>query len=58
VAERAAWAGTLVDNANDAYHAGNLDKAFMIYLLAAEQGFEIAQTNVAFMIEQGWFVQF
>jgi SEL1 protein len=38
-------------DANDAYLAGDLDLAFLEYLMAAEQGYERAQTNVAYMLD-------
>lgn len=51
VAERAepllsSWA-----DANDAYEAGDHEVAFLEYLMAAEQGYERAQNNVAYMLD-------
>ncbi|ATY59551.1 ubiquitin-ligase Sel1 Ubx2 [Cordyceps militaris] len=37
--------------ANLAYELGNHDLAFLHYLMAAEQGYEKGQTNVAFMLD-------
>ena len=37
--------------ANEAYEAGDHELAFLEYLMAAEQGYEKAQTNVAFMLD-------
>ena len=31
---------------------GNMDAALVQYLLLAEQGFEVAQSNVAFILDQ------
>ena len=38
-------------DANEAYGSGDIELAFLEYLLAAEQGYERAQNNVAFMID-------
>lgn len=38
-------------DANDAYESGDYELAFLEYLLAAEQGYEKAQTNVAYMLD-------
>ncbi|KAF7560906.1 hypothetical protein G7046_g3233 [Stylonectria norvegica] len=38
-------------DANDAYVAGDYELAFLEYLMAAEQGYEKAQTNVAYMLD-------
>lgn len=38
-------------DANDAYEARDYETAFLGYLLAAEQGYEKAQTNVAYMLD-------
>lgn len=40
-------------DANEAYEAGDYETAFLGYLLAAEQGYERAQTNVAYMLDSG-----
>lgn len=37
--------------ANQAYEAGDYETAFLHYLLGAEQGYERAQTNVAYMLD-------
>lgn len=37
--------------ANEAYESGDYETAFLHYLLAAEQGYEKAQTNVAVMLD-------
>ena len=35
------------------YNAGDLDGALMLYTLLSELGFEVAQSNVAYLLEQG-----
>ncbi|KAH7273688.1 hypothetical protein B0J15DRAFT_107511 [Fusarium solani] len=57
VAEKAEPLVSSWGDANDAYEAGDHDLAFLEYLLAAEQGYEKAQTNVAYMLDstQGRF---
>lgn len=51
VAERAEPVVSSWADANEAYESGDHELAFLEYLLAAEQGFERAQTNVAFMLD-------
>lgn len=51
VAERAEPLVSLWGEANEAYETGNHDLAFLEYLMAAEQGYEKAQTNVAYMLD-------
>jgi SEL1 protein len=38
-------------DANDAYEAGETELAFLEYLVTAEQGYEKAQTNIAYMLD-------
>ena len=38
-------------DANDAYAAGDYEVAFLEYLMAAEQGYERAQNNVAYLLD-------
>jgi SEL1 protein len=38
--------------ANEAYKGGDVETALIDYLLAAEQGFEAAQANVAYMLDR------
>jgi SEL1 protein len=38
--------------ANEAYESGDLDTALVDYMLAAEQGFENAQANVAYILDK------
>ena len=35
------------------YTAGDVDSSFLMYSLLAELGFEEAQSNVAYLLEQG-----
>ncbi|KAG5663747.1 hypothetical protein KAF25_006332 [Fusarium avenaceum] len=51
VAEKAEPLVSAWGDANDAYEAGDYELAFLEYLLAAEQGYEKAQTNVAYMLD-------
>ncbi|CAH0056666.1 unnamed protein product [Clonostachys solani] len=51
VAEKAEPLVSTWDDANTAYEEGDLDRAFLEYLLAAEQGYEKAQTNIAYMLD-------
>jgi TPR repeat protein len=52
VAERGKWTRVLED-AERSYMVGDLDSALMVYLLLAEMGVEVAQTNAAYILEQG-----
>lgn len=52
VAERGKWTRVLED-AERSYMDGDLDSALMVYLLLAEMGLEVAQTNAAYILEQG-----
>lgn len=54
VAERAEPLVSLWAEANEAYAVGNHDLAFLEYLMAAEQGYEKAQTNVAYMLDSSF----
>ncbi|GKU05004.1 hrd3-protein [Fusarium langsethiae] len=51
VAEKAEPLVSSWGDANDAFEAGDYELAFLEYLLAAEQGYEKAQTNVAYMLD-------
>ncbi|TFA98315.1 Protein sel-1-like protein [Trichoderma ghanense] len=51
VAEKAEPLVSSWADANEAYEAGDHDLAFLHYLLAAEQGYEKAQTNVAYLLD-------
>lgn len=51
-AERAEAIVSSFIEANEAHEAGDLDLAVLDYMLAAEQGFEVAQANVAFLLDR------
>ncbi|KAG5989986.1 hypothetical protein E4U43_004390 [Claviceps pusilla] len=51
VAEKAEPLVSSWADANEAYDAGDYDVAFLEYLMAAEQGYEQAQNNVAYMLD-------
>ncbi|KAG5449910.1 Protein sel-1 1 [Clonorchis sinensis] len=52
VAERGRWSKWFM-YAHSAYRARRYDEAFVTYQLLAELGYEVAQSNVAFMLEEG-----
>nr|CAB3265948.1 protein sel-1 homolog 1-like [Phallusia mammillata] len=51
VCERGRWAGQL-DAAYSQYKAGKINSALSLYLLLAELGYEVAQSNVAYILDQ------
>lgn len=52
VAERGKWGEKLME-AHMLYREERYDEAFMIYALLAELGYEVAQSNAAFLLERG-----
>jgi SEL1 protein len=52
VAEKAESILSSFDEANAAFSSGDIDLALLDYMIAAEQGFEVAQTNVAFLLDK------
>jgi SEL1 protein len=52
VAEKAEFMSTSFPEANQAYTSGDLETALVGYMMAAEQGFEIGQANVAYLLDQ------
>ncbi|KAI9091006.1 hypothetical protein DFS34DRAFT_636418 [Phlyctochytrium arcticum] len=56
VAEKADWENPIVQNAYSKYVAGDIEGAFLQYLFAAERGYEIAQTNAAWLLDQGTYI--
>ncbi|EMD86859.1 hypothetical protein COCC4DRAFT_51443 [Bipolaris maydis ATCC 48331] len=52
VAEKAELVSTSFPEANEAYANGDLETALVNYMLAAEQGFEVGQANVAYLLDQ------
>ncbi|PSN66594.1 HCP-like protein [Corynespora cassiicola Philippines] len=52
VAEKAEVVSTSFPEANEAYTNGDLETALVGYMMAAEQGFEVGQANVAYLLDQ------
>ena len=44
--------------AHEAYRAGNIDTALLKYAMLAEVGYEVAQSNVAYILDNGKLVSF
>ena len=55
VAERGRVAQMLME-AHEAYRAGNIDTALLKYAMLAELGYEVAQSNVAYILDHGKFL--
>ncbi|KAJ8288925.1 hypothetical protein COCON_G00015840 [Conger conger] len=51
VCERGRWSERLI-SAYESFREGNMDTAVVQYLMLAEQGYEAAQSNVAFILDQ------
>lgn len=52
VAEKAEKVWSSLAEANEAYEEGDIQKALIAYMMAAEQGSENAQANVAWLLDQ------
>ncbi|KAL2712397.1 protein sel-1 1 [Vespula squamosa] len=52
VAERGKWSDQLMIAHTD-YREGKIDEAFVSYYLLAEMGYEVAQSNAAFILDKG-----
>jgi len=52
VAERGKWGERLME-AHVLQREGRTDEAFVIYALLAELGYEVAQSNAAFLLDRG-----
>ena len=52
MAERGRRSEMLMD-AHSSYRDGNIEGALMKYTLLAELGYEVAQSNVAYILDQG-----
>ena len=52
VAERGKWS-LMFTEAQQLYSLEELDSALMMYLMLAEMGLEVAQTNAAYILERG-----
>jgi len=51
VAERGRWS-EMVMEAHTMYREANTDGALLLYTLLAELGYEVAQSNVAYMLDK------
>ncbi|KAI9665321.1 MAG: ERAD-associated protein [Alyxoria varia] len=51
VAEKAEALQSMFPEANEAYQSGDVETALLLYMMAAEQGYEVAQANVAYMLD-------
>lgn len=51
VAERGSWGEKLME-AHTMYREGRFNEAFLTYALMAELGYEVAQSNAAFMLDR------
>lgn len=51
VAERGRWGERLME-AHSAYRAGRHTQALITYMLLAELGYEVAQSNAAFILDR------
>ncbi|CAF3743498.1 unnamed protein product, partial [Rotaria sordida] len=51
VAERGKWSSIFIE-AYNLYRQGHIEQAFMKYLYLAELGYEVAQSNVAYLLDQ------
>ena len=52
VVEKAEELHSSFANANNAYDDGDSDTALLLYMMAAEQGYEAGQANVAYILDQ------
>ncbi|KAF9110063.1 ERAD-associated protein [Mortierella sp. AM989] len=52
VAERGDWGDTLFPDSYDAYQAGDIEYAAIGYLQAAERGFDVGQSNFAWILDR------
>ncbi|KAF9924122.1 ERAD-associated protein [Mortierella alpina] len=52
VAERGDWDDTLFSDAYESYRAGDVEYAAILYLLAAERGIEVGQSNFAWILDR------
>ena len=52
VAEKVEAIHSSFDEANKAYDEGNVETALLLYMMSAEQGYESAQVNVAYILDE------
>jgi SEL1 protein len=53
VAERGHWSDMVME-AHTMYRESNVDGALLLYSFLAELGYEVAQSNVAYILDQGY----
>ena len=61
VSERGVWDDDLLKDAEEAWSSGmdrGKEMAMLKWWIAAERGSEVAQNNLAFVLDQGWFILF
>ncbi|RCI05731.1 ERAD-associated protein, partial [Rhizopus stolonifer] len=51
ISEAGDWLHPTIENGFSAYTIGDQENALLYYMLAAERGYEIAQSNVAFLLD-------
>ncbi|OZJ06468.1 hypothetical protein BZG36_00530 [Bifiguratus adelaidae] len=51
VAEKGDWLDPVMETAYNAYRAGDEENALLHYIMAAERGYEVAQSNVAWLLD-------
>lgn len=52
VAEKAEEVHSPFASANQAYEKGDIESALVMYMMAAEQGYEVGQANVAYLLDE------
>lgn len=52
VAERGKWGGYLM-HAYNTYKENDFEESFVLYSFLAEMGYEVAQSNTAFILDRG-----
>ena len=57
VVERGRWADKLMEAYSD-YRDGNINEALIKYMLLADLGYEVAQSNAAFILDRSTSYQF
>lgn len=53
VAERGDWLHSPFEKAYQAYLKGDKETALLYFMLAAERGYEMAQSNLAWILDRG-----
>ncbi|KAK9766220.1 ERAD-associated protein, variant 2 [Basidiobolus ranarum] len=52
ISERGDWLHSPFPKAHNAYKKGDIETAFLWYLMGAEMGYEVGQTNVAWLLDE------